>query len=138
MSDAAGLQWPPDAKGRRASGAPGQRIVAAALRGLDATAADAVLAERDWRHAYPRHWRALVQAQAARPVAVVASARAGLDAAWRELPFVRAGQPLALADAMRAPAANTAAARHRRRRARALERAPPRPRAARRRTREAD
>ncbi len=103
MSDAAGLQWPPDAKGRRASGAPGQRIVAAALRGLDATAADAVLAERDWRHAYPRHWRALVQAQAARPVAVVASARAGLDAAWRELPFVRAGQPLALADAMRAP-----------------------------------
>jgi hypothetical protein len=102
-TEAAGLQWPLDAKGKRASGAPGQRIVAAALQGLDASAADAIVAERDWRHAYPRHWRALVQAQAERPVDVVASARAGLAAAWRELPFVRAGQPLALGDAMRSP-----------------------------------
>lgn len=102
-AEVAGLQWPLDAKGKRATGAPGQRIVAAALQGLDAAVAGAVVAERDWRHAYPRHWRALVQAQAAWPVGVVASARAGLDAAWRELPFVRAGQPLALADAMRSP-----------------------------------
>ncbi|MCE4539037.1 hypothetical protein LXT12_17440 [Pelomonas sp. P7] len=98
-----GLQWPLDAQGRRASGAVGQRIVAAALRELDGTAADAVLAERRWRQAYPRHWRALVQAQAARPAGVAASARAGLAAAWRELPFLRDGRPLALADAMRAP-----------------------------------
>lgn len=103
MSEATGLQWPLDAKGKRASGAPGQRVISAALRGLDEAAADAVIAERDWRHAYPRHWRALVQAQAARPVGVVASARAGLAAAWAELPFVRAGQPLALAEAMRTP-----------------------------------
>lgn len=103
MSQALGLQWPLDAKGRRSSGAPGQRIVAAALRGVDAGAADAVLAERDWRHAYPAHWRALVRAQAAQPVGVVASASAGLAAAWAELPFVRDGRPLALADAMRSP-----------------------------------
>jgi hypothetical protein len=103
MSDAAGLQWPLDAKGKRSSGAPGQRVIAAALRGLDAAAADAVLAERDWRHAYPRHWRALVQAQAARPVQAVAAARAGLSAAWSELPFVRGGQALPLAEAMRTP-----------------------------------
>jgi hypothetical protein len=103
MSDAAGLQWPLDAKGRRASGAPGQRIFAGALRSLDADAAANALTERDWRHAYPRHWRALVQAQAARPLGVVASARTGLAAAWGELPFLRAGQPLALADAMRQP-----------------------------------
>ena len=103
MSDANGLQWPLDAKGKRASGAPGQRIVAAALRGLDPAAADAVIAERDWRHAYPRHWRALVQAQAARPVGTIASARAGLAAAWGELPFLRGSKPVALADAMRAP-----------------------------------
>ncbi|MFN3304777.1 MAG: hypothetical protein ACK44A_13800 [Roseateles sp.] len=105
MSEPAGLQWPLNDKGKRASGAPSQRILAAALRGLDTAAADAIEAERDWRHAYPRHWRALVQAQAARPLAVVASARAGLDAAWRELPFVRSGEPLALADAMRSPRA---------------------------------
>ena len=103
MSGANGLQWPLDAKGKRASGAPGQRILAAALRGLDPAAADAVIAERDWRHAYPRHWRALVQAQAAKPVSTVASARAGLAAARGELPFLRAGQPVALADAMRTP-----------------------------------
>lgn len=103
MTEALGLQWPLDAKGKRSTGAPGQRIVAAALRGPDAGAADAVMAERDWRHAYPAHWRALVQAQAARPVSVVASASAGLAAAWSELPFVRAGRPQSLADAMRAP-----------------------------------
>jgi len=103
MTEALGLHWPLDAKGKRSTGAPGQRIVAAALRGLDAGAADAVMAERDWRHAYPAHWRALVQAQATRPVSVVASARAGLAAAWSELPFVRAGRPQSLSDAMRAP-----------------------------------
>lgn len=103
MTDARGLQWPLDAKGKRASAAPGQRIVSAALQPLDAAGADAVLAERDWRHAYPRHWRALVQAQAAHPVGVVASARAGLGAAWRELPFIRQGQPLPLAEALRTP-----------------------------------
>lgn len=103
VNELAGLQWPLDAKGKRASGAPGQRILAAALRGLDADAADAAATERDWRHAYPQHWRALVQAQASRPAGVVASARAGLDAVWHELPFMRDGQPLALAHAMHTP-----------------------------------
>jgi hypothetical protein len=103
MTEAQGLQWPIDAKGKRSTGAPGQRIVAAALHGLDADSADAVVAERDWRHAYPTHWRALVQAQAAHPVGVVASARAGLAAAWAELSFVRGAKALALADAMRTP-----------------------------------
>jgi len=103
MTEALGLQWPLDAKGKRSTGAPGQRIVAAALRGLDPSAADAVLAERDWRHAYPAHWRALVQAQAARPVGAVASARAGLTAAWAELPFLRGGKSQTLLDAMHTP-----------------------------------
>jgi hypothetical protein len=106
MSDAAaGLQWPLDARARRASGPSGQRILAAALYSLAPEAAAAVAAERDWRHAYPQHWRALVAAQAARPTGVVASAQAGLDAAWRELPFVRAGKPLALREAMAGPQA---------------------------------
>jgi len=103
VTEAAGLQWPLDVKGKRASGAPGQRIVAAALQGLDGAAAEAAVKDRDWRHAYPAHWLALVKAQAAKPVSVVPSARAGLAAAWKELPFVRAGQPLALAEAMRKP-----------------------------------
>lgn len=44
-----------------------------------------------------------MQAQATQPTRAVASARAGLTAAWQALPFVRAGEPLALADAMRTP-----------------------------------
>lgn len=103
MTEAAGLQWPLDAKGKRASGPPSQRVLAAALHGLDDAAADAALTERDWRHAYPRHWCALTQAQAARPGAVVASARAGLAAAWAELPFLRAGQALPLTQALATP-----------------------------------
>lgn len=103
MSDVTGLQWPLDPKGKRSSAAPGQRIVAAALQRLAPEAADAALAERDWRHAYPKHWQALVQAQAARPLGVVGSARAGLAAAWAELPFVRNGRPLPLAEAMATP-----------------------------------
>jgi hypothetical protein len=103
MSELQGLQWPLDPKGKRSSAAPGQRIVAAALHDLAPDAAEAVRAERDWRHAYPQHWRTLVETQAARPVGVVASARAGLAAAWAELPFVRSGRPLALADAMATP-----------------------------------
>jgi len=103
MTETVGLQWPLDAKGKRSTGAPGQRIVAAALRGLDPQAAEAVTAERDWRHAYPAHWLALVHAQAAKPVNVVASARVGLAAAWSEMPFVRGSKSLTLADAMQAP-----------------------------------
>ncbi len=102
---AAGLQWPLDAKGRHASGPPGQRIIAAALHGLDASAAAALLAERDWRHHYPAHWLALVAAQTAQPGQVLASARAGLAAAWSELPFFRAGRPTSLAAAMARPGA---------------------------------
>lgn len=103
MTDICGLQWPLDASGKRSSGAPGRRILAAALRSLDAPAAYAAQAERDWRHAYPRHWRALVQAQAARPGGVIASARTGLAAAWAEFPFLRYGQAISLTEAMATP-----------------------------------
>jgi hypothetical protein len=99
-----GIQYPPDASGKRSSAAIGRRILAAALRVLDAPSADACLAERDWRHAYPTHFRRLVELQAAQPQACVASCRAGLDAAWQALVFVRQGQPLALRQAMASPA----------------------------------
>jgi hypothetical protein len=99
-----GIQFPADGRGKRSSARSGQQILAAALRGLDADAAEACLAERDWRHAYPVHLRRLVSLQAARPELTVASCRAGLDAAWNTLEFVRDGVPLALRDAMAAPA----------------------------------
>ncbi len=102
-SDARGLQFPLDASGKRSSGRVGRRIVAAALQRLDAQAAERCLAERDWRHGYPLHFKRLVELQAARPAAVVASCRDGLDAAWRELVWLRDGCTLALSEAMATP-----------------------------------
>ncbi len=103
-SDARGIQFPLDEAGKRSTAPVGKRILAAALGELDADAAAQCLAERDWRHAYPSHLRRLVELQAARPRATVASCHAGLDAAWRELVFLRDGQPHTLRDALASPA----------------------------------
>lgn len=100
-----GLQWPLDADGRRGSAAPGRRILAAALRVLDAAAADAAAAEPRWRQAYPRHVRRLVELQVAHPTALLDSSRAGLEAAWAGLSFARGGGELPLARAMAEPGA---------------------------------
>ena len=102
-SPPSGIQFPLDAAGKRSSAAVGRRILAAALGELDAAAAERCLAERDWRHAYPRHLRRLVELQAAAPQRVVASCRAGLEAAWHELVFVRGEQVLPLREALAAP-----------------------------------
>ena len=99
-----GIQFPADAAGKRSSAAVGRAILAAALSPLYAEAAAQCLAERDWRHAYPRHFRRLVALQAAAPQAVVASCRAGLDAAWQALPFIVDGRALSLHEAMAQPA----------------------------------
>lgn len=101
-----GLQFPLDASGKRSSAAAGRRILASALRGLDQAAAERCLAERDWRHAYPLHLRRLVELQAAQPQATVASCRAGLNAAWQELVFMRDGHTLPLREAMASPDAD--------------------------------
>ena len=101
-----GLQFPLDASGKRSSAAAGRRILASALRGLDQAAAERCLAERDWRHAYPLHLRRLVELQAAQPQATVASCRAGLNAAWQELVFMRDGHTLPLRAAMASPDAD--------------------------------
>ncbi len=98
--EARGIQFPLDAAGKRSSAVVGRQILAAALRVLDAPAAERCLAERDWRHAYPVHLRRLVELQAAMPQATVDSCRAGLDAAWNALVFVRDGQTLPLRQAM--------------------------------------
>ena len=103
--EARGIQFPLDGSGKRSSARVGRGILAAALRVLDASAAERCLAERDWRHAYPVHLRRLVELQAAQPQATVASCRAGLDAAWEALVFVRDGQPLPLRQAMATPPA---------------------------------
>ncbi|HMN77363.1 MAG TPA: hypothetical protein PKC97_14965 [Burkholderiaceae bacterium] len=64
--------------------------MAAALGALDAGHASEALAEPRWRHAYPLHFRRLVAGAMHSHEAALASARAGLDAAWNELAFTRA------------------------------------------------
>ena len=101
-----GIQFPYDGSGRRSTAPAAKRILAAALRGLDDAAARAVTQEPQWRTGYPTHVRALVEAQAAAPQAVVTSCRAGLDEAWSAMPFLRDGRDdrdAPLADAMLQP-----------------------------------
>ncbi|MBM2622118.1 hypothetical protein JIG36_42110 [Actinoplanes sp. LDG1-06] len=56
------IDFPADESGRRSSSALGRHVVADALRVADPAAADAALAEKDWRRGYLRHFRALVSA----------------------------------------------------------------------------
>jgi hypothetical protein len=99
-----GIQFAPDAAGKRSSTTAGRDIAAAALLPLDPEASTRAGHERDWRHRYPRHLRRLVETQAARPGLVLASCQAGLDAAWSGLHFIRDGQPITLRQAMDTPA----------------------------------
>ncbi|WP_312033902.1 hypothetical protein [Actinoplanes sp. TBRC 11911] len=79
------VDFPVEAGGRRSSVAFGKAVVADALRGVDPGAADAVLAERDWRKGYPRHFRALVEAGLGEEAYGIASA--GLDSVRKRIPL---------------------------------------------------
>lgn len=80
-----GLVFRPGADGQASSREAGTRILAAALAPLDAAHADAALREPRWRHAYPLHFRRLVEGALADGDRALASARAGLDMAWAQL-----------------------------------------------------
>jgi hypothetical protein len=86
MADAAtGLAFPLSADGSQSSTRAGAEIVAAALSVLNPGHADEALAEARWRRTYPRHFRSLVEGGLASPQAALASAGAGLAAAWRTM-----------------------------------------------------
>ena len=97
---AAGVLFPKSAAGKRSSTDVGKRIFAEAVRHTDQQAAEAVRAERNWRHRYPAH---LVQHEmlAARDPAVPTSiAAAGLEAVHRVFEFAREDTVLPLGEAM--------------------------------------
>ena len=68
MSDEAvgGVDLPADDDGRRSSSTFGREVVAAALRGVDATGAQAAERETNWRSGYLDHLRRLTEAGVAR------------------------------------------------------------------------
>lgn len=62
-----GVDLPTDEEGRRSSSAFGREVVAAALRGVDPTGAQAAERETNWRSGYLEHVRRLTEAGVARP-----------------------------------------------------------------------
>ncbi|HEV8173787.1 MAG TPA: hypothetical protein VGP91_09065 [Actinoplanes sp.] len=95
--------------GRRSSAALGRAMVADALRAVDPAAADAALAEADWRRGYLRHFRALVEAglgPGMSPTGTGTSgaagydiAEAGLAAMYARMRVSRDGSDVGLAEA---------------------------------------
>ena len=84
-----GIIFPPGTDGAPSSRLAGTRIMAAALGALDETHARDALREPRWRHAYPLHFRRLVEGAMHSPAAALASAQAGLAAAWESLAFAQ-------------------------------------------------
>lgn len=98
-----GIAFPPGPDGLPSSRLAGTRVMSAALGALDASHAAEALREPRWRHAYPTHFRRLVEGSMRSPPTALASARAGLDAAWSSLHFVAQGGPRSLRDALAEP-----------------------------------
>ncbi|MDO5710631.1 MAG: hypothetical protein Q4P32_02675 [Micrococcales bacterium] len=76
---------PASGQQRRSTGDLGRHVVAAALRSVDVAGADRVLTESDWRHAYPTHFRHLLQAGLGAPADAQEIASAGLAALHRSM-----------------------------------------------------
>ncbi|KPF67776.1 hypothetical protein IP84_12665 [beta proteobacterium AAP99] len=100
---AAGIQFPTGADGQRSSSASGKAIFGAALAVLDAPAATALQAERNWRNRYAQHLHRLTAAMLRDPARTAAAAQAGLDAMHAAFVFSRDGHDRALPAAMAQP-----------------------------------
>lgn len=77
---ASGVVFPRTADGRRSTTALGREVVAAALRPVDPSAADAAAADPQWRSGYLQHFRRLVEAGQTDPAAARTIARTGIEA----------------------------------------------------------
>jgi hypothetical protein len=82
MISAGHIAFPLGPDGQPSSRLAGTQILAAALGALDPAHGEAALREPRWRHAYPQHFRRLVDGGMRSASAALASASAGLDAAW--------------------------------------------------------
>jgi hypothetical protein len=98
-----GIAFPPGSDGRPSSRLAGTRVLSAALAALDPAHAAEALREPRWRHTYPLHFRRLVEGGMRSPQAALASARAGLAAAWDSLHFVAQDGTHTLSDALALP-----------------------------------
>ena len=70
---------------RRSTSDLGRHVIADALRPVDVAGAGRVLTESDWRHAYPKHFRHVLQAGLGAPADALAIASAGLATLHRRM-----------------------------------------------------
>lgn len=100
-----GIAFPLQGDGSRSTTAAGARIVAAALRALDqGRSAQAAEAETRWRRRYPDYFHRLIEAALPSEELALASASAGLQAAWQTLAWVgQDGVERSLAAALERP-----------------------------------
>lgn len=78
-----------EVEGRRGSTPVGRATLAAAAAAVDPALGAAIAAERDWRRRYGVHLRGLVEAELRSPGDAGAVPRAGLDACYEQVEFVR-------------------------------------------------
>lgn len=97
-----GIVFAAGSDGTRSTRVAGTRIVAAALHALDPGHAEAARNETRWRTRYPLHIRRLVQGSLASAGQALASAQAGLDAAWSALQWAGPRGTLSLQEALNA------------------------------------
>jgi len=98
-----GIVFPEGPDGGPSSRHAGARIVAAALAAIDPDHAEDARRERRWRHAYPLHFRRLVEDSMRSRQVALASARAGLTLAWGTLRWEAGGASCSLHDALALP-----------------------------------
>jgi hypothetical protein len=101
--DLEGIQFVANADGERSTTRANKAICSAALADVAPLAAQAVRDEVNWRKRYPRHLRALTETSIAAPDHALKVAAAGLAAAWEQFEFIRDGQALTFAEALRRP-----------------------------------
>lgn len=108
MSAEEGVQFPSDSNGKRSTLAGGKLIFAAAAGAADASLAEAISGEKNWRQEYTKHLTRLMEVSAASPENALKMADAGLDALYTNFEFVRDGANVRLPEAMAKPSAQRA------------------------------
>ena len=108
MSAEEGVQFPSDSTGKRSTLAGGKLIFAAAAGAADASLAEAISGEKNWRQEYTKHLTRLMEVSAASPENALKMADAGLDALYTNFEFVRDGANVRLPEAMAKPSAQRA------------------------------
>jgi hypothetical protein len=89
----------PESGGQRSSSAFGRAVVADALRAADPAAAEQVLATKDWRSGYLRHFRRLIEVAAPSYDTALTSARHGLTSLHERMRYDGADGEVALLEA---------------------------------------